>query len=467
MSDNSYGSDDDYSDSGSHKSDDDAPQTSEEQFSQGEMMMYEKEWSEAIKSFEQCLAQEKQTNTFLKSASSFEQIIKCTAKMEDYTKIINTLIPRFIEEVKGYDQFLKKNMIGRIKSSIQNLDDETQRAAAMSKFISLLSDDGNMVEIWFNAKLESGERAAKAMDSFGLKKIIDEIKVSSFYKTLGKNLKDYETVNSFLGINSLEIQLCFLKNDYETLRRIVKVCSKIPSDTLVSASNKYSAWFYEAAGRIALLNYDYENAEDFLKRGFKHAEAISIDKKRDVLKLYCIANILSNNNLSSFADEDAKAFSGDVNTFAHYYNLRKHYDNKDHREFVRCMKEDCMIERDDFLKQLIPELKRNILQIFVKKIITCYTVLSQGYLERELSQTKQQTRSIILEMINKKELKGYLDDVSEVFENHGTVLTEQERKELQGNIDDKKIVDDDEINNLFKENVERMVENVKTQTYTW
>jgi len=110
-----------------------------------------------------------------------------------------------------------------------------------------------------------------------------------------------------------------------------------------------------------------------------------MDKKRDLLKLYCISNILNNSDLSCFADEDARNFATDPNTFAHYANLRKHYDNKDHREFVRCMKFDCMIEKDTFLRNLIPELKRNILQIFVKKIITCYTVLSLDYLENELS----------------------------------------------------------------------------------
>jgi len=68
-------------------------------------------------------------------------------------------------------------------------------------------------------------------------------------------------------------------------------------------------------------------------------------------------------------------------------------------------------------------------------------------------------------MINKKQLKGYLDDVNGVFENHGTVLTEKERKELQGNIDDKKIVDDVEIGNKFKESLERMVENIEILTY--
>jgi len=94
---------------------------------------------------------------------------------------------------------------------------------------------------------------------------------------------------------------------------------------------------------------------------------------------------LNNNKISCFDSEDARAFANDPNTFAHYANLRKHFENKDHREFVRCMKFDCMVEKDNFLKNLIPELKRNILQIFVKKIITCYSVLSLEYLENELS----------------------------------------------------------------------------------
>ena len=48
-------------------------------------------------------------------------------------------------------------------------------------------------------------------------------------------------------------------------------------------------------------------------------------------------------------------------------------------------------------------------------------------------------------MINKKMLKGYIDDVNAVFENHGTALTEEERKEQADQRAGKTLIDDDDI----------------------
>jgi len=89
-------------------------------------------------------------------------------------------------------------------------------------------------------------------DTFELCKIIDDLKNSAFYRNLLKEIKDHNEASSFLGINSLEIQHCFIKNDYEALRRIVKICTKVSPSHMTSATIKYKVWFYEASGRISL-----------------------------------------------------------------------------------------------------------------------------------------------------------------------------------------------------------------------
>jgi len=52
-------------------------------------------------------------------------------------------------------------------------------------------------------------------------------------------------------------------------------------------------------------------------------------------------------------------------------------------------------------------------------------------------------------MINKKMLKGYIDDVNGVFENHGTALTEEEKQAQDALRTDKNVIDDDDIENKF------------------
>merc|ERR1711935_594624 len=79
----------------------------------------------------------------------------------------------------------------------------------------------------------------------------------------------------------------------------------------------------------------------------------------------------------------------------------------------------CGLDKNDFTKNLIPELKRIILQGFVLKIMECYSVLSLQYLVEELGLPRTEVRQILLEMINSGKLNGKVDDVNDVYENHG------------------------------------------------
>jgi len=49
----------------------------------------------------------------------------------------------------------------------------------------------------------------------------------------------------------------------------------------------------------------------------------------------------------------------------------------------------------------------------------CYSVLSLQYLVEELGLPRTEVRQILLEMINSGKLNGKVDDVNDVFENHG------------------------------------------------
>ena len=254
MSDDSYGNDDDYSDSdGGYNSADQEELDGEGLYGEGDYEFSEGNYDKAIEFYQDCLVWEKKENKYTKSADAYGKIIYCNAKLKNHDKIINTIITKFFEEIKTFNNFMQKNVVNSIEKNLKNIEDDDKKTAALSVLMNLLkTGDDNMNELYFKFKVNLGETAARKADLFELSKVLDEIKASSFYRNISKELKDYSEINFFLGINSLEIQLCFLKNDYETLRRIVKICSKISLDDIVSASNKYSTWYFEASGRISL-----------------------------------------------------------------------------------------------------------------------------------------------------------------------------------------------------------------------
>ena len=181
--------------------------------------------------------------------------------------------------------------------------------------------------------------------------------------------------------------------DYNKLRYLCKFLKREVPEALISGDPKVTGIIEEANGRIHLMDFQYQEAEKSLRESFLLYQNTGNPKAKDMIKLYTIANILSNNEFGPFDLPQVRIYQSEPDIEL-YKNLRLAFEQKDHKEFLQILNNKLHLEQDNFTKSLVPELKRVILQEFVLKIIPIYSVLSFSYLEKELSLSRAQVKQI-------------------------------------------------------------------------
>lgn len=113
-----------------------------------------------------------------------------------------------------------------------------------------------------------------------------------------------------------------------------------------------------------------------------------------------------------------------------YKDLWQSYFKKDHRNFLSTLINSTGLKDESFGKLFIPDLKKAILQEFIKKISKAYRTLSLKYLSEELALKQDQVCHILTEMINKKLINGLIDDIDGIFDNHDFLVNEGKRDQI-------------------------------------
>lgn len=140
--------------------------------------------------------------------------------------------------------------------------------------------------------LSIGEDFARTDHITELTSLVNNLRNAFIFKEMRKNLCSLENVNNFMNFSALELQLCYRLDNFDEIRKIIKfIENKVTPDIMASVDQKAKTWYYEAMGKVCLLNFDYEKAEDSLKRAFESASGIGSDKQKEILKLYILANI--------------------------------------------------------------------------------------------------------------------------------------------------------------------------------
>ena len=88
-----------------------------------------------------------------------------------------------------------------------------------------------------------------------------------------------------------------------------------------------------------------------------------------------------------------------------------------HEEFLRILEHETKLIEDDFGKVFVPELKRTIIQGFIRMILKSYKNLSLSYLATELHLDQKTLITLMSEMINSGQIYGLIDEIDGVFDN--------------------------------------------------
>lgn len=114
-----------------------------------------------------------------------------------------------------------------------------------------------------------------------------------------------------------------------------------------------------------------------------------------------------------------------------FKELWQAYFKKNHEEFLYLLLNKTGLESDAYGKRFVPELKKAILQEFIKKIVKAYRSLSLDYLAEELKLPRDSVCHILTEMINNNLINGLLDDVEGIFDNHEFLVDTDQREQIK------------------------------------
>lgn len=116
-----------------------------------------------------------------------------------------------------------------------------------------------------------------------------------------------------------------------------------------------------------------------------------------------------------------------------YKNLWNSYFKLDHKEFLSILDKKLDLKKDPFGLQLIPHLKKAILQQFIVKVVKSYQSLKLEKLARTLSIELELVTYLFTDLINSGKITGYIDEIEGIFDNQNVNEIESSNLEVLGN----------------------------------
>jgi len=366
----------------------------------------EEDVKEAISGFEKVLTLEKEkgewgfkalkklTKVYFKEGNN-KKLVEKFKQLMNYLSVVTSTASE-----KGLNSVLDTISLGKDLSVIEQIYQ-----------ISLdhLKNSGNE-RVWFRTNLKLG-KILYDHDEYGkLGKVLTELHKSCQNEN-GED--DPKKGSQLVDIYALEIQMYTATKNNKKLKELyhkaLDIKSAIPHPRIMGIIR-------ECGGKMNMREKEWNKAHTDFFEAFKNYDEAGSPRRIQCLKYLVLANLLMLSDINPFDSTEAKPYKSDPEIVA-MTNLVSAYERNDIKAFEKVLKDNrASILEDNFMRDYIEDLMRNIRTQVLLKILTPYTKIRTSFIAQELNISSAQVEDLMVSLILDNKIRGKIDQVNQLLE---------------------------------------------------
>jgi len=264
--------------------------------------------------------------------------------------------------------------------------------------------------VWFRTNLKLGKLLYDHDEYSKLAKVLTELH-KSCQNTQGED--DQKKGSQLVDIYALEIQMYTATKNNKKLKELyhkaLDIKSAIPHPRIMGIIR-------ECGGKMHMREKDWKKAVADFFEAFKNYDEAGSPRRIQILKYLVLASLLTLSDINPFDSTEAKPYKTDPEIVA-MTNLVAAYEKNDIKAFEKVLKDNKQtILEDNFMRDYIEDLMKNIRTQVLLKILTPYTKIRTGFIAAELNINSKQVEDLMVALILDSNIRGHIDQVNSVLE---------------------------------------------------
>ncbi|KXJ28781.1 COP9 signalosome complex subunit 2 [Exaiptasia diaphana] len=361
----------------------------------------------ALQNFQKVLDLEQEKGEW--GFKALKQMIKINFKLGKHDEMMT----RYKQLLTYIKSAVTRNHSEKSINSILDYISTSKQMELLQNFYETTLDalrDAKNDRLWFKTNTKLGKLYYDRSEFNKLAKILKQLHQSC---QTDEGEDDLKKGTQLLEIYALEIQMYTSQKNNKKLKALYEqslhIKSAIPHPLIMGVIR-------ECGGKMHLREGDYEKAHTDFFEAFKNYDESGSPRRTTCLKYLVLANMLMKSGINPFDSQEAKPYKNDPEILA-MTNLVSAYQNDDINEFEKILKTNRKnIMDDQFIREHIEDLLRNIRTQVLIKLIKPYTRIHIPFISQELNIDKDEVESLLVSCILDNTIHGRIDQVNQLLE---------------------------------------------------
>ncbi|XP_016962157.1 COP9 signalosome complex subunit 2 [Drosophila biarmipes] len=340
---------------------------------------------------------------------ALKQMIKINFRLCNYEE----MMVRYKQLLTYIKSAVTRNHSEKSINSILDYISTSKNMALLQNFYETTLDalrDAKNDRLWFKTNTKLGKLYFDRSDFTKLQKILKQLHQSC---QTDDGEDDLKKGTQLLEIYALEIQMYTVQKNNKKLKALYEqslhIKSAIPHPLIMGVIR-------ECGGKMHLREGEFEKAHTDFFEAFKNYDESGSPRRTTCLKYLVLANMLMKSGINPFDSQEAKPYKNDPEILA-MTNLVNSYQNNDINEFETILRQHrSNIMADQFIREHIEDLLRNIRTQVLIKLIRPYKNIAIPFIANALNIEPAEVESLLVSCILDDTIKGRIDQVNQVLQ---------------------------------------------------
>ncbi|XP_003382930.1 PREDICTED: COP9 signalosome complex subunit 2-like [Amphimedon queenslandica] len=361
----------------------------------------------ALSSFAQVLELEEEKGEW--GFKALKQMMKLHFRLRQNNEMMNCY-KKLLTYMRGA---VTRNYSEKSINSILDYISTSEQADLLQDFYEATLEalkDARNDRLWFKTNVKLGKLCFDQGEFNKLTRIIKQLHLSC---QTAEGEDDVKKGTQLLEVYALEIQMYTAQKNNKKLKALyeqsLRIKSAIPHPLIMGVIR-------ECGGKMHLREGEFSQSHTDFFEAFKNYDESGSPRRLACLKYLVLANMLMKSAINPFDSQEAKPYRNNPEIVA-MTNLVSAYQNDDIVGFEEILKSNrSTIMEDQFIREHIEELLRNIRQQVLIKLIRPYTRVRIDFLSQELKVDPIEVESLLVACILDKTIQGKIDQVQQILE---------------------------------------------------
>jgi len=261
--------------------------------------------------------------------------------------------------------------------------------------------------VWFRTNLKLAKLLFEREEYNRLAKILRDLHKSC---ENADGTDDQKKGSQLVDIYALEIQMYTATKNHKKLKELygkaLEIKSAIPHPRIMGIIR-------ECGGKMHMSEKEWEKAHTDFFEAFKNYDEAGSPRRIQCLKYLVLATMLMLSTINPFDSTEAKPYKNDPEILA-MTNLVGAYERNDIIQFEKILRDNRKtIMEDNFIRNYIEDLLRNIRTQVLVKLLEPYTRIRIPFISVELNIPAKEVEVLLVSLILDNKIRGRIDQVNQ------------------------------------------------------